>query len=286
MSDTYASGNGILYGQLTATQKTDWGLVAWNNLSESSGNAVEAHASNDLTDNNTVTVADGPEAAAQGSPGDGDAVIEWLSREGSSLLFTQATAAKRPTARTGANGINGRTLLEFNGTNHLLELASAPLSAAASLTLSLPIKTGASAFAADQVIFATSDTGTATTYFCVGLDSSGNVYVEGNDAATVYRATGDTVLSVSTFYSITITDTGSAIAIEVGDVTQTLTETGTYKGISDLTGLDNTTYAALKHTSEEDFFEGKIPEHISYAPVISADDKTTLENYVNRRYVA
>jgi len=278
------SGNGVIHGALTATQISDWGLAIWANMLEASGNALEAQSSKDMTDNNTVTAADGPAVLSPPDIGaDGNPIVEWGSKEGSSYKFLQATAAKRPAAAMGVNGINSETAVEFDGAN-LLVLASAPLQSAASLTQVLPIETGATAFAADQVIFATSDEATATAYLCVGIDSAGKVYVEVNDAATVYRATGSTVLSTSTAYLITVRDSGSAIGIDVSGTAQTIAETGSYKGISDLAGLDNTTLGALKHTSEVDHFEGKIAEKVTYVPTISAGDETAVESYADSRY--
>jgi len=284
VSSTYNSGSGIVYGQVTATQITNWGLATWSNLGEASGTAAESHASKTLVDVNTVTSADGPEAAAQGPAVDLDPVIQLLSKEGGALVFAQPTTAKRPIQRTGANGINSQHALQFNGSNSLLVLGSAPLQGEASITLFLPFQTGASAFAADQVIFSSSDEATATTYWCAAIDSAGKFYVEVNNAGTVYRATGGTVLSVSTDYLVTIRDTGSAIEIEIGGISETIAETGTYEGISNLTGLDNTVIGALKHTSEVDHFEGLIPEQILFSPKVSASGEAATERSTNSRY--
>lgn len=53
----YNSGNGTLYQSLTAGQKT--GLVSWWDGAETSGVLIDAHGTNHLTDNNTVTSAAG-----------------------------------------------------------------------------------------------------------------------------------------------------------------------------------------------------------------------------------
>lgn len=58
-SDLYNNGSGIVYGGLTSQQKTDWGLVSWWDLGESSGTRSDSHGTNDLADNNGVTSADG-----------------------------------------------------------------------------------------------------------------------------------------------------------------------------------------------------------------------------------
>lgn len=53
----YNSGNGTLHQSLTAGQKT--GLVSWWDGVETSGVLIDAHGTNHLTDNNTVTSAAG-----------------------------------------------------------------------------------------------------------------------------------------------------------------------------------------------------------------------------------
>ena len=53
-------GLGLSYGALDSGLRTS--LISYWNLNEESGNAIDQHGSNDLTDNNTVTAAQGPGA--------------------------------------------------------------------------------------------------------------------------------------------------------------------------------------------------------------------------------
>jgi hypothetical protein len=55
----YNAGAGKCYSDLTDAEKTAWGLVSFWNLDEISGTRSDAHGSNHLTDNNTVTYAAG-----------------------------------------------------------------------------------------------------------------------------------------------------------------------------------------------------------------------------------
>jgi hypothetical protein len=57
VSSLYNSGSGKLYKDLTAGEKTD--LVSWWDCAETSGVLIDAHGTNHLTDNNTVTSAAG-----------------------------------------------------------------------------------------------------------------------------------------------------------------------------------------------------------------------------------
>jgi len=59
----YNSGLGKQYNDITSSEKTDWGMVSWWDLDEESGTRRDAHGTNHLTDNNTVTTAPGIEGA-------------------------------------------------------------------------------------------------------------------------------------------------------------------------------------------------------------------------------
>jgi hypothetical protein len=51
---------------------------------------------------------------------DGDPVGGWRDDSGEGDHFSQATAAKRGTLKTGANGINGRAVVRFDGVDDFL----------------------------------------------------------------------------------------------------------------------------------------------------------------------
>jgi hypothetical protein len=58
---------------------------------------------------------------------DGTALQTWPNRASTSYDATESDAAKRPVVKTGANGINGQTALDFDGSNDDLQAASVPL---------------------------------------------------------------------------------------------------------------------------------------------------------------
>lgn len=71
-SALYNSGAGLVYDDLTGAQKTAWGLVSFWNLDEVSGTRYDAHGTNHLADNNTVTLSPGiaaGNALTDGLPG-------------------------------------------------------------------------------------------------------------------------------------------------------------------------------------------------------------------------
>ncbi len=75
----YREGIGITYSELTTAQKTD--LVSWWELDELSGTRSDAHASNDLTDENTVLAADSP------------VVTGWFAATGANVGITKLANA-------------------------------------------------------------------------------------------------------------------------------------------------------------------------------------------------
>jgi len=57
---------------------------------------------------------------------DGSALQTWTDRSGT-YNATEATSTKRPIVRTGANGINGQTALDFDGIDDDLQAVNVPL---------------------------------------------------------------------------------------------------------------------------------------------------------------
>lgn len=104
----YNNGFGRLYIDLPADLKTD--LVSYWNLTEASGTRNDAHGTNNLTDNNTVTTAPGPYATPAT---DGQTVRRWLDRSGNGRHLEQATLLSQPTFK--AAGTTGVPCLRGDG---------------------------------------------------------------------------------------------------------------------------------------------------------------------------
>lgn len=80
----YNSGNGVNYHDLTTAQKTN--LVSWWDGAETSGNLLDAHGTNHLTDNNTVNSAAGKVTYTAEDASDFEASnSEYLSRARASI---------------------------------------------------------------------------------------------------------------------------------------------------------------------------------------------------------
>ena len=119
----YYGGVGYSYEDLTAAEKTAWGLEAFWKLGEASGTRADSFGSNNLTDNATVTQRAG---IASGRAQADQPVSNVLDRSNQARNFTQATLARRPLYKTA--GINSRPTLYGDGTDDLLSTAAFGLS--------------------------------------------------------------------------------------------------------------------------------------------------------------
>lgn len=113
----YNAGAGKTYADLTAAEKTAWGLVSFWNLNESSGNRADSHGTNTLTSNNGVTSGAGI-ASAQCE--DGDPVSLEMDRSGNVRTASQVVLAPRPTLRV----VSGSRCVRYDGVDDRLALAS------------------------------------------------------------------------------------------------------------------------------------------------------------------
>lgn len=237
-------------------------------------------------DSVVLTATTMPAAAGQSesaSPVDGDPILSWTSDYTDASEFEQATAASRPTYNYQA--LHGHSTLTFDGTDDVIEFG-ASLNTATLGTLTIVFTTGATAFSADQALFASADEAAANVYFEVGIDSAGKCFVEVNDSGTVHRITGNTVLANSTSYMLEIRSDGSTWEMRLNGVVQTLTIVGSNSGkwLGDLSGRDNCTLGALVASSISDYLEGEIAEVMLYSTRLSDANLGDLEDYVIDRY--
>lgn len=112
----YNAGAGKCYSDLTDAEKTAWGLVSFWNLDEISGTRSDAHGSNHLTDNNTVTYAAG--LASGAATADGAPISQWTDLSGNARHVTQTTGASRPVLKLAIQ--NGLPVIRGDGTDDTL----------------------------------------------------------------------------------------------------------------------------------------------------------------------
>lgn len=218
---------------------------------------------------------------------DGDAVSAWVSREGNSYSFA-ATLTTRPLLKLGANGINGKPTVLFDGVNDVLVLSSSIFNTSAGTIFTVirftsTLATGAQSFigsgdeaSATRLVAALSMLASAT--------PTVRMFQRNNDVATT--VTGNTSMIAATPYRQMFRSSGTSYTLKVNDTVQTLTGTDNGDWFADTANRDNTTIGANKVSSVVNFFKGDIAEVIVYGRELSALETSKVENYLSYRYGA
>jgi hypothetical protein len=105
---------------------------------------------------------------------DGSALQTWTDRSGT-YNATEATSTKRPIVRTGANGINGQTALDFDGVDDDLQATNVPLN-----TYITVIVCG-SGFTSAKQFFIEHGTGTSPGFYFYGDQIGAWMFRRGTD---------------------------------------------------------------------------------------------------------
>lgn len=121
----YNSGAGVDLRTIDSATKTAWGAVsAWPMNEPAGGARSDVWSTNHLTNNNSVSGADGPYTyAAQ----DGDAARMWRDLSSAANHASQATGVKKPLYKTG--GLNNLPYLRFDGVDDIMTTLASSFSA-------------------------------------------------------------------------------------------------------------------------------------------------------------
>lgn len=213
-------------------------------------------------------------------------VSQWNDKSTSGLNMAQATGSFQPTFTT--SGINGKSAIDFDGTDNFLKNGTAGggltgTSGEVWMVYLLDSVAGACAG------LASSDEATDNNFIVLQPLRNGtdlNVQINSNNAGTANAARGDTVEATATCYITRFKTDGTTWSMGVSGVTQTLTivagsNTGDWWG--DIAGRDNLTIGALVRNASpngEIFMNGKIGEIIAYNNSFNDSKSITLFNYL------
>jgi hypothetical protein len=166
-----------------------------------------------------------------------DPVGYWADQSGNGNHLIQATAGSRPLYQTAGPGVL------FDGSDDRLALASRLTATSGSFVARFT--TGASQFEypAAQVLLSCADTATATSWFEIGVDLYGRVYIEYNNAGTKHTVIGSTRLELSTSYSLIVVHNGEDFYVLLNGRAENpliVTNVGTYAWFGDVASADNT----------------------------------------------
>jgi hypothetical protein len=107
----YNSGNGKVYTNITQQQKSDWGLISWWDLNESTGTRYDRHGTNHLTASaSSPTVGNGIVSGRATTTG--DVISQWTDLSGKNNHLVQTNAAQKPTLKL--NDVGGLPSIQLD----------------------------------------------------------------------------------------------------------------------------------------------------------------------------
>lgn len=204
----------------------------------------------------------------------GAAISSWVSREGSSFDFAQATGAKQPTLSL-TSLINGMPAASFDG-GDILRCATAVSSANEGTLIFVCRRSVARSY---QAIF-TQDNQAAAAYLTAYCQYAAETLGFDNPATA---AIGAEATAVDSNDCVMFHSDGSAITSERNSVAQTVTDGTGGKWFADFTTA-HASIGGIAYSSDLYFFSGLIAEIIVYDHKLTAGELTTIRAYILDRY--
>ncbi len=218
---------------------------------------------------------------------DGNAIYQVNDKSGNNYNVIQATEARRPLYKTGANGINSKSIALFDGDDDYLRLAvenwlSGDSQGSVFVVYQLTEdKTG--------VLLMSSDEKSTTRYllFFGNHTAVNGIYILQNDAGTNDGNYGNTNPASGTVYLACFRSSGTAYSLRVNAADETVTTiVGANSGdwFADTSARDNLIIGANVRTTVVDFYKGKIAEIIVYNSNLTGTDLSNVETYLNNKW--
>jgi len=205
-------------------------------------------------------------------------VSSWTDASGFSRDFTQGTSASQPTYRV--NGANGKSFVEFDGSNDHLSLAYTSAINGSNLTIFTvytPFDENSSA--TDGILTSKSSSAGYGIRYNGSVDATGLGFVtsgptlnELNSGSNTFEIRGDPAITTA--------------KISAGDIdlrlngSQVATNSGTYVPL----GSGNAYVGADFASSLQNYFKGHIYEIIVYDSALSDNNIQLVEGYLARKY--
>lgn len=217
-----------------------------------------------------------------GIPAEGDPVWGWESLEGNRTLFSQPTAGSRPVYHLAE--ANGRPAIYFDGTDDLLNLASAALTGTQGTVMIVAKLDGTTA---SRTFLSSSDTATTSKYLQLGTNASSQVQSIQDNTDTDDIVRGGSTVNTN-LHAYFFESDGSAYTLAIDNVNETKTVVGGADNgdwWDDSTGKDNTVIGALTTTSSSLFFKGWVFDIVVYSTKLTTGQRNSLwKDYVRKQY--
>lgn len=244
-------------------------LAEYWDLDEASGNRTGNHAGTVLTDNSTVTQANGVNYAA-------GIVGKWTDQSSSANNATQATLSKRP--QLVRNAVNGKPLIRFDGVDDDLTLGSVTPLQTTSRTIFIVMKNTSTPIAA-QIMY-----GMGSNWYVASqsTDRMLSSYTNSTPAQETPTSSNN-ALSTSSYNIATY-----RFETAGSDVSRDMWANGT----SVFSNVDadghSTSWSASPRigslASVSNFFSGDIAEIIFYNTALSTADRERVQRYLANKY--
>ncbi len=199
---------------------------------------------------------------------DGDPVAAWDDSSVGANHATTATAGYRPTLKTGANGINGVSVLRWDGTDD--NLVSAASASTKPFTLFAVCKP--TSFAAGRAIVGAPSVGGMSTVITTG----GKQEALKSGTAVIGDSTTALTAAAACIIELTYSSSGGFAFYKAG--------------VADGSGTGNQTFTSMSTVLGKDpggggsTFLGDIAEIIKYDAVLTANQLQAVENYLGNKY--
>jgi len=263
----FNNGRGKKYADLTAAEKSDWGLVSWWNLDESSGNRSDSHGSNTLTDNNTVTQAQGVNYVE-------GVVSLWTDNSSNNSDLVQVTQSKRPALIS--NSLNGKRGVKFDGTDDALQASSVTIGA---FTYFVVMKlTGT----AGMIYEHSADAGTNPGSYMYGTTGN-SLQVKRGTASSSKNFTADWAVDNAAKITVQVFDgTHAGHLLYINGASQSLTNVSADEpGTAEVTAALN---VGARNDGASLPSNGLIYEIIVYNRALTATERGKVERYLSSKY--
>lgn len=260
----YNAGSGTRYTALSTADKVS--LVSFWELDEPAGTRYDAHGTNDLTDNNTVSAAVG---VSTGDPVNQSGLIQWNDLSGNSNHMTQTTRVKCPKYRT--NIINSLPAIEFVSTNQSWF----------SLPDCLSSFTSGEIFIVRKINNDPPAGGAAAGLWI--MDGASTECLVPNTDGVIYDAWGSTTRKTTSDYGTSLTNPHIYnVSSATNKWTIRIDGVEFFDTTSNTVGF--TTAPRLGDSSGGKFYDGYIAEVIIYNTVLTAPQRTKVVDYLAERY--
>lgn len=214
-------------------------------------------------------------AGGAAATADGDPVGEWQDQSSNAQHLAQSTAANKPVLKTGANGINSKPVVRFDGTDDYLEKAAFAFTSDSFTAFIVCRRNGAHGGGYSHIF------NLGFTNYTAAGSNFWQMYTTAADKHSMnFSSAGATVNDPTNMGTSAIMFTHKKLAAGASALYRNGTSVGT--GNANMTITDNG-YASIGSWNSNDF-NGDVAEIIIYDTSLSDSDREDVEDYLRTKW--